>query len=273
MCQSFIPPKSASTSESSASGNLRTESSGAMVTKQLARHLALLMGVIRSQRWVAFAKIVLSNPNTFQMICNAIPKYEDFKGVTLLHTCLYHNPPLDVVVKMIKMFPDRTSALRVQDCMGRTPLHIATACDADPMVIKLLGSADPTTCSILDKDGRSPLHLACDSSCNILDDPDTRSQQRERKAPSYGAVRALLSESLGPALIEDEDGTSALEYAIISDASIEIVNLLQKAAMGSRQEIERQRLNKKRRISDLSDVHCLTPNRIQHRRRVGTFSV
>lgn len=267
MCKTFIPipPKSAMTSKSSVSSNIRTESSSAMITKQLAQHLALLLGVIRSQRWSAFANIVLSNPNTFQMICTAIPKYEDFKGATLLHACLCHNPPLEVVVQIITMLPDRTSALRVQDSMGRTPLHIAVACDAEPMVIKILSSTDPTTCSILDSDGRSPLHLACDSSCCIQDDIDSLSQPRERKAPSYGSVLILLSESLGPALIEDEDGMSALEYAIISDASIEIVKLLQKVAVRSLQEIERHRLNRKRRVLDLLDVH-LTPTRLQHKR-------
>lgn len=202
--------------------------------------------------------------------------------MSLLHVCLRYNPPLEVVLKMIKMFSDRTAALRAQDAMGRTPLHIAAAYDADPTVLKLLGSADPMTCSILDKDGRSPLHLACDSSCNILHDENAiptgpqEPQRQHRDVPSYDAVRALLSESLHPALIEDEDGMSALEYAIISDASIEVVNLLQKATMQLRQQEqqERQRLSKKRRLLDEASTDGNTDSSIHiQRRRTGILGV
>lgn len=194
--------------------------------------------------------------------------------MSLLHACLCYSPPLGVVVKMVNMFPDRTSALRAQDCMGRTPLHIAAACDANPMVIKLLISANPSTCNILDQDGRTPLHLACDSSCSILDENDTQSQPQQREAPSYGAVRALLSESLSPALIEDEDGMSALEYAIISDASIEVVHILQKATMKSHQEREKLRSSKKRRLLDGTTTADIgTGSAGIKQRRVGILSV
>eukprot|EP00579_Thalassiosira_antarctica_P026881 CAMPEP_0202013834 /NCGR_PEP_ID=MMETSP0905-20130828/27392_1 /ASSEMBLY_ACC=CAM_ASM_000554 /TAXON_ID=420261 /ORGANISM="Thalassiosira antarctica, Strain CCMP982" /LENGTH=262 /DNA_ID=CAMNT_0048573527 /DNA_START=187 /DNA_END=975 /DNA_ORIENTATION=- len=241
------------TSPSSVGGNSSTDIIGNTITKHLAQHLALLLDVIHSQRWSAFENIVLSSPSVFRMICNTIPNIEEFKGgKTLLHACLRYDPPLEIVAKMIKMFPDRTAALRAQDCTGRTPLHIAAACVADPMVIKLLGSADPTTCTILDEDGRTPLHLACDISFTIQDENDKchPQQPQQRETRSYDAVRALLSDSLVASLVEDEDGMSALEYAIISDASIEVVTLLQKATMESLQEREQQRLRKKRRLLD-----------------------
>ena len=43
-------------------------------------------------------------------------------------------------------------------------------------------------------------------------------------------VRILLSGSQEAALLEDIDGADALEYAIMSDAPITVVNLLQKVA-------------------------------------------
>ena len=94
------------------------------------------------------------------MLSNEIRKYDDeFKNMpTLLHACLRYSPPLEVIVKMLKMLSqdERTSALRTRDFIGMTPLHVAAACCADPMVIKVLGSVDPASCSILYDDGRTP---------------------------------------------------------------------------------------------------------------------
>jgi len=237
------------------------------ISKDLAQHLALLVNVIHSQRWSAFQKIALANPRIFQMISDTIPTIDEFKGYkTLLHCCMHHNPPFEIVAKMIEMLPDSVQTLRVQDGKGRTPLHIAAACDANPMVIKLLGSADPTTCTILDDDSRTPLHLACDSSCNLFQARDDRGDGndklshpcRKRDSPSYDAVRALLSDSLAASLVEDEDGMNALEYAILSNASLDVVALLQIATMQSQRERERLlRISKKRRRDDATSRQML----------------
>lgn len=221
----------------------------------IAKILARLLDVIRRQRWVAFETIVLSNPRTFKWLCNALAEYDQFDRATLLHECLKHSPPLVIVAKMLEMCPDPIVALRAQDCMGRSPLHIAAACDADPFIIKLLGNADPTVCDSLDEDGQTPLYLACDRSCTVANETG---EDRQRNAPSYLSVRALLSESLRPALIEDKNGMSAIEYAILSDAPIDVVNLLQKVAMASIQdghsENESNKSNKSNKLNKLSQL-------------------
>ena len=127
---------------------------------------------------------------------------------------------------MIDFCPDLTSEL---DCLDRTPLHIAAGTGASPSLIKLLAKACPASCVAQDEDGKTPLHLACDSSCDMFENEKDDREELPRGPPSSGTICALLSASLEAATMEDDDGMSALEYAIISDASIQVVMILQKA--------------------------------------------
>lgn len=206
------------------------------------------------------------------MICTAIiSQREEFESsASLLHVVLRHNPPLEVVVDMLKMFTgeDRKSVLHAKDSKGRTPLHIAAGCEAHPMVINLLSRADNSVCVSVDNDGRTPLHLACDTSSSTIQQENAnlhqleQQPQRQRSPPSYDAIRALLSESLEASLIEDAEEMSPLEYAIVLEASMDVVNLLQKAttesSMKRRRIVEKQQdqqSHKRRRLlSDGSDV-------------------
>lgn len=232
MCQRSAPSRPPSSA-----------SPGGPDSREFDRHLGLLCDVVRSGRWPAFETIALSNPRVFRIIWDAIPTASE-GWATLLHAALRHDAPFKVVARMIALLPapDREEALRSRDRKGRTPLHVAAACHADPRVLKMLGSALPSACTTKDKDARTPLHLVCDASCAM--------KQQERNAPSYDAVKALLSESLAASILEDEDGANALECAILSEASCDVVTLLQKATMEASQERERRRSGgEKRRVS------------------------
>ena len=194
-----------------------------MLTNVLTVCLPFLLGLFEARDWTVFEEFVLSNPETFECISKSIYECEEFNGMTLLHACVRFDPPISVLQKVIELHPQ---ALRKEDCIGRTPLHIAAGSGASSLVMKILTVNYPDACNIQDEDGKTPLHLACDASCELFEENDESSP---RGPPSRDTVCVLLSGSLDAVVLEDADEMNAVEYALLSDAPIEVVTLLQKA--------------------------------------------
>lgn len=115
------------------------------------------------------------------------------------------------------------------DCLNRTPLHVAAGTRANLATIQLLTDACPVACSVRDEDGKTPLHLACDSACELFKGDKDRG---ERDPPSYDAVITIIKAWISAVPWEDNDGTSALEHAILSGAPIKIIRLLKATTAG-----------------------------------------
>jgi hypothetical protein len=110
--------------------------------------------------------------------------------------------------------------------MNRTPLHVAAGMRANLATIQLLTDAYPVACSVRDEDGRTPLHLACDSACELFKGDKDRGKC---DPPSYDVVITIIKAWPSAVPWEDNDGTSALEHAILSGAPIKVVKVLQAA--------------------------------------------
>jgi ankyrin repeat protein len=98
--------------------------------------------------------------------------------------------------------------------------------------VQMLASACPDACAVQDHDGRTPLHLACDRSCQLFEGDCYKASD----PPSINVVFTLAKTHLASVSLEDNDGASALELAILSNASIEVVRLLQAATSASAQQ-------------------------------------
>jgi ankyrin repeat protein len=206
-----------------------------MNSTKVMKSIIVLLDLIGRQDWELFQSTALSNPAAFRAIANAIRNSPDFYGMTLLHAVARYNPPLNVVTRMISICPDQLAA---KDCLGRTPLHVAAGSSAEPRLIKFLAHAYPASCDATDEDGKTPLHFACDSSCELFEDDDNANRSMPREV-CHKIVHALLSESLHAATIEDLDEMNACEYAILSDAELRTVKLLQSASCKSLQSKSR----------------------------------
>jgi hypothetical protein len=195
-----------------------------MTSSKVLQYTAVLVELMENKEWQKFSNFSFSSPSFFQALNKAMVDCPELNGMTLLHAAVRVNPPLDVVAQMITFCPDLLAA---RDCLNRTPLHVAAGSKATPQLIKLLADAYPGACDVQDEDGRTPLHFACDSSCELFQDD----HMKTCTPPSNMSIRALLSVSMRAATLEDVDEMNAIEYAIISNASLQTIKLLQKASI------------------------------------------
>jgi ankyrin repeat protein len=87
-----------------------------------------------------------------------------------------------------------------------------------------------------DMDGKTALHLACDSSCQLFEGDEGFT----KPPPSYDVVHTLMKASPSTVHLEDGDGMNALEYAIISNAPLQVVKILQRS---TREYFEKRKLH------------------------------
>ena len=192
--------------------------------------------------WDTFRSNVLSNPTLFRNICSAIAACSELNGMTILHAALRFNPPLDIVAQMIRICPYLTAAT---DCLNRTPLHVAAGCKASASLIKLIARSYPAACDVQDDEGKTPLHFACDSSCVLFEDQvdidENDASTTNREPLNHKSIDALLSVSLHATTLVDVDEMSPLEYAIMSNASLKTVKLLQAATRKGYIQMEKEK--------------------------------
>ena len=192
------------------------------------------------QDWDTLRSTVLSDPTLFRNICSAVAACPKFNGMTLLHAAVRYNPPLDVVAQMIHLRPHMTAAT---DCLKRTPLHVAAGCKASATLIKRIARSYPVACDVQDAEGKTPLHFACDSSCVLFEDQidvtdENGASSSNREPSNHESIAALLSISLHSATLEDDDEMSPLEHAIMSNASLETVLMLQAATRKAHKQVD-----------------------------------
>ena len=132
------------------------------------------------------------------------------------------------------------------DCLNRTPLHVAAGCKASSLLIKLIARAYPAACVVQDEEGKTPLHFACDSSCVLFEDQVNVDDENDasisnQDPPNHKSIVALLSISLHATTLEDVEEMSPLEHAIMSNASLKTVKLLQAATRKGHKEMDNQK--------------------------------
>jgi len=81
----------------------------------------------------------------------------DDLGKTILHHVCMHSPPDDIIDTFVMIGQD---VIRWKDSYGLLPIHYASGHSSSQHVIKSLTTAYPQSKTIVDRQGRTPLHCA-----------------------------------------------------------------------------------------------------------------
>ena len=173
----------------------------------------------------------------------------------VLHTALKYHAPLRLVNSILNR---KEACLYETDAAQRNLLHIAAMSWSSPETIEYILQKRPRTIATeVDCDGRTPLHLLLASADDIQligDDnsgPGTSSrpsssivQYRKlssQRSPSQSAIQMLVNAAPETLNLEDSDHMSPIEYAILSNDSIQLKTIQQ---MRRRSEKQWKKTNK-----------------------------
>ncbi|KAL7536390.1 hypothetical protein ACHAWF_005452 [Thalassiosira exigua] len=145
-------------------------------------------------------------------------------GMEVVHFACRFNPPRTIIRHLASLYPEGVTH---PDRLGRLPLHYAAKWGASYRLIVYLVQKDPSAATVKDKLGCTPLHLLC-KCYRPIDQKRTTGVSPEDNMVE--ATKALVRAARDTVNIEDNDGTTAVEYAIASDAPYAAVRFIQKAS-------------------------------------------
>ena len=133
---------------------------------------------------------------------------------------------------MLRVYPSSVSNVNNKQ---QYPLHTAAQSGAAPSIIKSLTDAFIDAADHPDIDGKTPLHLACQHYASAY-------RPTKHLDGSLVSLQDAMVESIQllnrPAVVnmEDEEGMTALEYAIDTNADLRIIKNMQRACEQSWRE-------------------------------------
>lgn len=190
------------------------------LTSDEVNYLGLILEIVETRNWYALAFTLKNHTRLFESFARSLARTDELNGMTILHCVLRFDPPIEIIKALLDLVPDQIAQ---SDCLGRLPLHVATGCRCSAPAVRLLVDRHPDGCLARDQDGKTPLILACDADCELF---EGHSGVRARSPPSLDVVRVLVR-CVGCVPLEDSDGMSALEHAILSEADLRVVKMLQ----------------------------------------------
>jgi ankyrin repeat protein len=208
---------------------------------KLAKRTNITIGTNYEQAYPYFLKCIEQREWDRVLKCGiALLTSKSCKSEHILHTVCRFQPPARVVNSIIRVC---ALCLEEIDKNGYTALHTAAEWGASPQVIQCLIKHDSKAASMKEYRGKTPLHLYCEKGhLNTLQDlglNGTYGDYTDEDSPCE-VVMSIMDAALLNIADEDNDGFSALEYAIISGADFRLVRTVQKYSANVSKKLARE---------------------------------
>lgn len=139
----------------------------------------------------------------------------------ILHFATRFQAPLRIVSLLARIYP---MSLTSADATGRYPIHVASKWSATPDVIAFLIKANPSVVGVQDSLGKTPMHYV--GECYLA---HYNSPMYNRDDSMLQVVRLLKTAAPLSVNLEDNEEMNAIEYALLSEASLKVVKTMQRA--------------------------------------------
>ena len=139
----------------------------------------------------------------------------------IIHFAARFQAPLRVMALLAKAYP---MSLKSADSTGRYPIHVAAKWAASPDVMSYLTKMNPSVAGVQDSTGKTPMHYVAEFYLAHFNNV-----QWSRDDAMLQVVRLLKNAAPLSVNLEDEEGMTCIEYALISDAHIKVVKTMQRA--------------------------------------------
>ena len=186
-----------------------------------------LYNLITNGNWKLVTKTVIANKGKAAPYSSPCCHKCKSTHSPLLLTCKL-NPPLKVIDTLLK---DNASAAMETDCIGRLPLHVACEYSASTKVIRRILIANKKAVSAKDRRGMLPLHLLCRFYSRNA--PLCKIEESVEKSMKK-ILKTLIEVRPKTILKIDNEGMCPIEHAIMSHASVGILNELIKRSTQER---------------------------------------
>lgn len=180
-----------------------------------------LARLISQRQWTIVESVLSSEEMRSSIAIDDVTLPHAITPDIIIHFAARFQAPLRVMALLAKAYP---MSLKSADSTGRYPIHVAAKWAASPDVMSYLTKMNPSVAGVQDSTGKTPMHYVAEFYISHFNNV-----KWSRDDAMLQVVRLLKNAAPLSVNLEDEEGMTCIEYALLSDAHIKVVKTMQRA--------------------------------------------
>ena len=187
------------------------------------KQVMALSRLVSQRQWAPLDTLLMTSASTSATLVDDQSVPYAVTSKTIIHFALRFQAPFRIISLLSRRYP---RSLASYDINGRYPIHIACEWAATPDIIAYIIETNPAAASVPDTSGKAPVHYVGEFYLEHFNREETFYHVDDAM---LRVVRLLQMAAPLSVNLEDNVGMNAVEYAIHSDANIEVIRTMQRA--------------------------------------------